>query len=345
MRLATLINLFSLHLSNKLRLLRGKPAIPYKWLIQLTNDCNSKCLNCEIWKINKNDPSLRERETTIPQYQSFFAKNGHQLKWLALSGGEITLFREMDTFVELIKIHSPNLKIITFTTNGLLPKKTLEIAKAFRGVASDLFVVISLDGDKENHDETRGIKGNYQLAQKTFELLQEHQIPCYFGMTLTHNNALWAEKAVTHIKSVSLVHSDGIYQKEVALHDDVISTSLKEMLKNYRIRKLSELGEYFYLKNALLFLNSKRTKLPIKCDVLNSSLHISPQGEILPCMYLGPIGNIKEEKSLEEMLDLEKTKNVREIIKNELCAKCWMNCYAPHSILEHPIKTIINAIS
>ena len=317
----------------------GKSPIPYKWLIQLTNDCNSRCESCDIWKINKNDPVKKSQESSLSDYQKFFDNSGQTLRWLSLSGGEITLFQYLGEFASLVREYCPNLRIITFTTNGLNPEKILEIADKLQGLAKDMFIVISLDGDEKLHDQLRGVPGNYEKAHKSYQLLKDAGFTVYFGTTLNNNNQKWIEENAEKLKSVSLIHSAGIFEKNNLINDEKLAQSLKTIVKSYKIKSLSELGEYFYLKLGIQFLRSGRKELPIRCDSLNSSLHISPYGEIKPCMYLPAIGNIKN-ITLNECLNSEEAILMREKIAKELCPKCWMNCYAPHSILQHPVQTL-----
>ena len=67
-----------------------------------------------------------------------------------------------------------------------------------------------------------------------------------------------------------------------------------------------------------------------------------PNGDIKPCMFMKSLGNIKNE-NFKEVYNSENTNLIREEIKKNNCPKCWMNCYSPHSIMQHPIKSIYNS--
>ena len=77
--------------------------------------------------------------------------------------------------------------------------------------------------------------------------------------------------------------------------------------------------------------------------MINSSLHLMPNGDVKPCMFMDKIGNIRED-SLTYILNKKNTKRVLEEIKKNNCPKCWMNCYSPHSIMQHPIKSLVKLI-
>lgn len=339
MSLSTFILILFCHLRNSYRNWLGRHPIPYKWLIQLTNDCNSRCQTCNIWNINKTDPELKAQESSLEHYQRLFQTSGRDLRWLSLSGGEVSIYQDIEELSLLIKNNCPHLRIITFTTNGLNPERILEIASKLKPLAVNLFIVISLDGDKELHDKLRGVSGNYDKAQKSYQLLKAEGYTVYFGATLNNSNQHWLENNVDSIKSISLIHSDGIYGRSNQVDDHQLAQALQKIVKKYHIKSLSELGEYLYLKLGINFLRSGRGKLPLTCDSLHSSLHFSPHGDIKPCMYLAPVGNIKK-NTLDECLATHEAQVVRERIKKEMCPKCWMNCYAPHSILQHPWQTL-----
>lgn len=335
------MTLFICHLKNRWRLMRGHAPRPYKWLIQLTNDCNSRCGTCDIWRLYKDNPELQSRELAIDKYRELFQQNGADLRWLAFSGGEVTLYPYWDEILELVKEYCPNLLIVTFTTNALLPKKVLELAQKLKTLKANLFVVLSLDGDEQLHDKLRGVKGNAQLVQETKTLLEQAQIKVYLGATLSGENAdFWMKYTSSKAQSYSLVHSGGIFEKEVELEDTKILSALRVILKKYPIRSLEALGEYLYLRLSKNFLKRERKTLPLPCASLKSSLHLTPYGEVKACMFMPVVGSLKDQ-SLNQILSSEEATRQLEQIRNEQCPRCWMNCYAPHSILEHPLKTLL----
>jgi MoaA/NifB/PqqE/SkfB family radical SAM enzyme len=344
MKIFFLIEIFILHLKNRLRSFAGFAPIPYKWLLQLTNDCNSKCVSCDIWKINKVNTELKKHESNLSDYEKLFKQSGAGLRWLALSGGEISLYDDFDNFLLLVKKYCPKLKLLTFTTNGIMTERILSIAMQIKNQGINSFVVISMDGDEKIHDASRGITGNYKLATALFNELKAGGVNVLYGATLNSLNVqYWVENLSEDVKSISLIHTDGIYNKKIATDDESLFNGLKAIMKRYKIKTLSELGEFVYLRLAIVFLKDKRLKTPIPCNVLSSSIHVYPNGDVHPCMYLPKIGNIKKE-SLEEMISGKEAYKQRDNIKNGNCAKCWMNCYAPHSISESPFRSIAGVI-
>lgn len=336
--------IFYLHFKNCFRNFFNLAPVPYKWLIQLTNDCNSKCLSCDIWKINIDNSELKKQELTLADYEKLFKESGKNLKWLALSGGEISLYKDFTKFLLLVKKYCPSLRMITFTTNGIRADEIYSIAMQIKALKINYFVVISLDGNEVIHDKTRGIRGNYKLATKLFNDLKKAKINVYYGTTLnSFNIEYWKNNLSDEVKSISLIHNDGIYKKSNEINDESLFIGLRDILSKYSVKNFSTLGEFIYLRLALIFLKGKRRNTPIPCNVLSSSLHIYPNGDIHPCMYLPKLGNVKDD-FLENLTCTREAQIQRENIKNGHCPKCWMNCYAPHSIIEFPMKSIVGVV-
>jgi sulfatase maturation enzyme AslB (radical SAM superfamily) len=222
-------------------------------------------------------------------------------------------------------------------------ERIIKIARFIKNHKIDFFVVISLDGDKSLHDSLRGIKGNYESAQQCYRILKSEGITCYYGLTLGERNAQYVKdkyKDIAHdVKAVSLEHSGGIYQAENDLAGSTAIQALDSILKNYSIQSMSEIIEWLYLKLGHYFLRHARNKIPVPCEVLSTSLHIMPNGDVHPCMFLPALSNVKT-SSLSATLSSSKARELREKIRREECPRCWMNCYAPHSIMHHPIKSI-----
>ncbi len=344
MRVSTILRVGQKNAEIQLRKLLGRPARPYKVLLELTYDCNSRCKTCDIWKTPF---KLKKQHIQLPEIEATLKELGSDLVWLALSGGEITLYENFDQVVALCKKHNPKLSLVTFTTNGIIPEKALEYARTLKEAGYDLFVTVSLDGDKDTHDRIRGIPGNYESAQRTFELLKRARIPTHYGITIGDDNREFIEKQYSSyrdsMKAITFVSSGGIYAKSNSVDRGKRLDSLKTVLKAYRVRSPGEWIEKLFLRLAYRFFAQDEKRLPIPCEVIHSSLHIRPNGDIHPCMFLPPLGNIKR-NSLRETLASTSTTEALEKIRQEKCPKCWLNCYAPHSILLHPLKSITAAL-
>ncbi|PIK14067.1 radical SAM protein [Halobacteriovorax sp. JY17] len=347
MKLTTIISIVLINIKHRIFFLLGRVdlIVPYKILIQTTNDCNSKCDSCHIWKINKNK-SLKEKEIQIKHYENLFKNYGKNLYWLSLSGGELTLDNNVEELIRLADKYCKNLKMIAFTTNGLLPNRVLKIAEIIRSYGIDHFITISLDGDEKIHDKVRGVSGNYRKAFDTFNLLKTKKFNTHFGITISDENYEFIrdeyERYSDSIKAVTFVNSGGIYNTENVIDSRKLLSSLRTILKRYQVFSLGDFWEKLYIRLALKFVQEGQKRNLIPCSAGLSSIHISPYGEVGPCMYLDSYSNIKEIDFFNKLLDKN---NIPARMDPYLgnCQKCWMNCYAPHSMMLSPFKTLFEA--
>ena len=337
MKTSSIIKIISINAVNWIKKLFNLKIKPYKVLINLTDLCNSRCTFCDIWKIKP------VNEINISDIEKLFKDMNKNLVWLALSGGEVTLVKYFYEMVDLAKKNCPNLKILAFTTNALLIERTIKYAKYAKDKGLDVLITISLDGDQKLHDELRGVPGNYKKCEELYKRLKELGINCHYGLTASGSNSKFIEEKYHHykdtIRAITFVHSEGIYNKKNQSDDINILESIKIINKNYIIKNLQEIIEKIHIKISYFFLKNNRNKNIITCDVLDSSIHIMPNGDLKPCMFMNSLGNIREE-DFNSITNSEKYEKTRKLIKKNQCPKCWMNCYSVHSIMQNPIKSL-----
>lgn len=318
------------------------PVRPYKWLLELTLECNSRCVSCSIWKTRAR---IKRQQLSLLEIEALFAQNGHDLAWLALSGGEITRYDQFATVLELAKRFCQNLRLVTFTTNGLLPHKALEYAQAVRTAGFDSFITISLDGDEETHDRLRGVQGNHRSAWQTYHLLRSHGIGVHFGITLSSANVGFVERRYgelrTAIRAVTIEHEQGIYAQANNIDDTAIARSLLVIDGAYRPSTLGEWIEKCYVALGREFVRRQRSTNVIPCAAGRAALHIRPDGTTLACMFLQPLGNVRHGTTLRALINSKAGSKLLAQVDSGQCPHCWMNCYAPHSILLSPFASAI----
>ena len=208
----------------------------------------------------------------------------------------------------------------------------------------DLLVTISLDGDKNLHDRVRGVPGNYDKCIALYDDLKKMGVNVNYGITVSSENKDFIQneyhKMRHSIKAVTFVHDGGIYMKTNEVDNKPILDSLRHIVKNYSIDSISEIIEYIHLKISTYYLLLERRTNIIPCEVLNTSVHVMPDGGVHPCMYLNKIGNIKDDK-INDVLFSKEAHHLRRQIKKDNCPHCWLNCYSPYSIMQHPLKSIV----
>jgi len=146
--------------------------LPMNYTLSLTYQCNSRCATCNIWR--------RERvnELTIKEWEKILVSLGDSPYWVTLSGGEPLLRSESVAIAKRVcRLTHP--AVLNIPTNGLLPTR---IAKSVREIAVsspnvDVVVNLSLDGWEEDHDQIRGVSGNFKRAVETYRRLRALNAP------------------------------------------------------------------------------------------------------------------------------------------------------------------------
>lgn len=134
-------------------------AEPYKLtelpilLLSIHENCNCRCLMCDIWK----RPPGKELELSgLVQFrQSIMSLH---VREVVLTGGEPLLHSNFDALCEFLK--SCEVKLTLLTTGLLLERRAETVVRWVDEV------IISLDGPENIHDEIRRVRHAFELIRK-----------------------------------------------------------------------------------------------------------------------------------------------------------------------------------
>lgn len=320
---------------NMYRLLNFPRIMPINYTISLLYECNSRCKTCNIY--NKSAQNL-----TLSEYKLIFKRIGRSPYWITLSGGEPFLRDDLLEICKLIyKYNKP--KIINIPTNGLLSDKIVETVKELTNICkkSEIIVNLSIDGIGDQHDELRGVKGNYQRAINTYKDLRKikaknltvgiHTVISKFNVTsfpaiVDHLISLHPDSYITEIAE---------QREELATIDDDISPTpiqyytaidyLIHRIKNsedYKKSRLTRITQAFRIEYYNLVKQILRDKTQvIPCFAGIASGQISPDGEVWACCIKAKsMGSLRENDYKFKKIWFSKTmKNERKSIRNKEC--------------------------
>ncbi len=293
---------------------------PLSLTVSITQKCNSKCKTCNIWKDPRNDrPSA---ELSLDEYEKIFSSIGHSVIWYTLSGGEPFLRRDIVEIARLIVKHSDP-KVMIIPTNGLLGKKIVQATEGILNILSPhttLIVNVSLDGIGKNHDEIRGIPGNFPKFLETFNALKElkkkyphsfelgvHSVVSRFNVANLMElfdyikNNLGPDSYICEIaenREELLNVNDNItppidaYEKTIRPLQQEIRENL---LHNKGITGIIQAFRLKYYDYVITEIKEKRRIIP--CYAGRVSAHISPWGDVWPCCilaYKADMGNLRD---------------------------------------------------
>jgi len=321
--------------------------LPINITVSVTNLCNSRCKTCYIWNFYHLQPRFKEKELETWEFDKIFDSLGNSVFWATLSGGEPYLRPDLPQICEAL---SENCRpsIINIPTNSLLPE-TIEdkTKKILEGCDSPTLIVnLSLDGLKEEHDNIRGVPGNFEKFLDTYNRLTKlkpefpnfhvgiHSVVSKYNINRLFNVYEYAKN----------LHSDS-YITEVAEHrtelfnkDKDISPSsedyaafvegLTQRLKNdgYRfgdsVSRTTQAFRLTYYQIAAEVLRKHRQI--VSCYAGYASCQVSAYGDVWPCCILGydySMGNLREnDYDFRKIWFSQRAQDVRNYIKGKNCA-------------------------
>jgi MoaA/NifB/PqqE/SkfB family radical SAM enzyme len=320
--------------------------MPFMLTVSVTNQCNSKCKTCNIWKIYNDNPLLLKDELSLNEYDSIFKNIGDSIIWYNLSGGEPFLRKDLSQICKIMYENS-NPKFFTIPTNGLLPKLIIEKTKGILDYCEDVKLVLNVSVDEINskHDEIRGVEGNFKKIVETIQGLKELKLE-YKNLDLGIHSVI-SKYNVKNLSSVydiitnelgpdSYICSPAQNRSELLNENEDIAPDIESYEKwvdklqsntkqNYMVKKgIPKLIQAVRLKYYDLAIKElKQKKQIIPCYAGYASCQITPYGDVWPCCtlaYEANMGNLRENNyNLKKIWHSEKAGIIRTGIKKGLC--------------------------
>ena len=298
----------------------GRPILlPFNYTISVTYRCNSRCKTCKIWKIQYKIPV--EMELTLDEWCKVLKSLGNSPYWITVSGGEPFLRKDLVEIIDIMDTYNKP-KIINIPTNGLLWKIIPEKVKQILEVISPKTILIinfSLDGVGKDHDEIRGVPGNYSCLIKSYRETKRlkdkycnlivgihtvisswnvYKIPIIYETVMKE---LKPDQYITEIaeernemenQGCAITPSPEEFGKIV----DFLITRIKDEFKIYGWRGLSTITQALriqYYKLAKYYYQTKKQQIPSYAGY--ASAQISPTGDVWECaVYATLMGNLRE---------------------------------------------------
>lgn len=317
--------------------------------IPITYDCNQKCKTCGIWKINKENPSLRDKEMTLEEFSKFLKIN--KLLWVAITGGEPYLKPGIHLFLqEAMK----GCSLVGVTTNGFNGERLQRVTWGCLGAVksnSVLAVNVSFEGPEALHDEIAGVKGSYQGALSTYRrLFQTSKGDRRLKVGISYTTSYFNQGRFGEFKEGlgrefpgyggfhygiaqgALFYNWGKYRRVIPDYIEV-----KKFVEEVRSNYPSRLNPFSWVSDKYLdgLVNGRRPK----CVAGQYSVMLDPYWNVYPCMFMcptNPIGNLRELGFDLKKIDYEES---RELV-NGCESPCWTPCEAYPTIAFRPWRVL-----
>lgn len=314
--------------------------------IPVTYDCNQKCKTCGIWDLNKGEDSRKREELTLEEFSQFCRTN--DILWIALTGGESFLRKDMDEVLSIAMSHSNFVSVVTngFSANKIV--RDVEGALALPVSKATITVSVSFNGPELVHDEIAGVKGSYRRARETYKELEELKHPrlrVNISYTSSNFNLGKFEGFTKEFgKPIGIADLTYLVAQDSPSYfrtdwEKVIPPTLREtqelikgLLPTYKVSSVFDFIGKKYLEG---WLNGHR----VGCVAGTYNLMFDPYWNAYPCMFYcptEPIGNLREVGWDIRNLDFKKC---RELVDN--CkSPCWTPCETFSTMLFRPWRCL-----
>ncbi|MDY2959831.1 MAG: radical SAM protein [Hornefia sp.] len=297
----------------------------YSATFELTYDCNERCIHCyanfPTEEKNVNVVSLQKYKSVIDELYAMKCLH------LAFTGGDPFLYED---FFEVFKYSRSKGFVCDIFTNGLYlynNSKTLDEILSLRPRA---FYISLYGSNPETHDYITNVVGSFKKTTEVIKKIKAAEIPVVLNVMVLNTNchdvqgimALAEELGVDYRISISVIN-----------RNDGDATP-----NNYRVKDTETIGNILRIVNKKLYSMDKEstvyTRGEYMCGAGVTSLCISPDGTVFPCVSLkNPLGNIYEDsltacwngeprKKLRDSLKWEKTKECYNCKYSEVCLHC-----------------------
>ena len=287
----------------------GRPRmLPFSVVASVSYRCNSRCQTCNVWQ----RPS---DEMTAAEWRRVFANLGRAPFYLTFTGGEPFLRADLHELVIAgAELCRPS--VITIPTNGLLTGRIIDYIGQICTAApwSQIGLNLSLDGVGPEHDEIRGVPGNWKRAMETWQGLK--------ALQAGHKNLVLSVHTVVSRLNVGRIRDivEGLaslepdsYITEVAEERVELGTIgwvitptpeeygpvadyLSARARAVPAKGLARFTQAFraqYYQLARRILQEQRQVIP--CQAGWASGHIAPDGDVWTCCVRAePIGNLRQ---------------------------------------------------
>jgi len=285
------------------------PLRPIRAAIKVTHNCNSRCITCYAWKEKSQDElTAAELSDALCQLRALGITD------LSLSGGEPLLRDDLPAIVS--KARDLKFDRIHLSTNGLLLTRERAEQLVESGVTS---FYLSLNGNEDVHDMTRGIRGAYARTIGALETLVKLRASRFPHLEMSVTTIVMGLTLDQVVEVANICRQWGVGLSLAPLDtanpwQDAISADLTIMRQEQLDHVIGELhrmkraypslihdshSSLEYVRHHLA--DSKREDIP--CYLGYLTIYVGAHGEVFPgCWALPPVGNLRQ-ASLKQVIN------------------------------------------
>jgi Fe-coproporphyrin III synthase len=302
--------------------------------------CNCRCVMCDIWKANAEKRELSVDD--IRKHVGSFKNLG--VKRVALSGGEALMHTNLWALCEALK--GIGIKISLLSTGITLRNHATEVIKNCDDV------IVSLDGSPPIHDQIRNLPNAFaklaegvralKVLNASFKVtgrcvIQKSNFKDFEGILMTayelgfnQISFLPADVSSTAFNRPEPWQKEKVVEVALNLEEaEELETIIKSSNKKFEDlyinnfiaespQKLLQIVHYFKAVSSAAPFPKRKCNAPWVSAVIESN------GDVLPCFFHKPYGNVND-NGFDAIINSEKAVRFRkelDVSKDSICEKC-----------------------
>lgn len=329
----------------------------------VTRRCNARCPYCFYLESDSANNQITDvsnpDELSLEEIQRLSPSFG-RLLWLAFSGGEIFLRRDL---VEISQIFYDTNKpsIMLFPTNGLMPDLIREKIEQIliNSPKSVIVIKLSIDDLYDRHDSLRNTPKSFEKTLQTYDVLSPllDKYPNFelgVNTVFCSDNQDHMDEIIDYVESMEYINthtismirgslSDTHYQQNLDLekYTHAVNRLAKNMRDStnarYRFKGAGIKAAQDVIQRRLIYKTLEEQRRQIPCYAGRSNIVMTETGEIYPCEILtDSYGNVRNHNyDIGKVLNTTEARVSNLAIDAELC-HCTHECNMMTNILLNP---------
>lgn len=313
--------------------LQNKRDFPYVINFPITDNCDSKCVMCNVWK-EKVDDELSADEIG----EIFSDKLYKEVKHIGISGGEPTLRKDLPECIVRILQSLPRLESLSITSHGYHTERWERVLPAILDAVKEhqiaFSVNLSFDGIGKTHDAIRGVNGAFERVNATMQFLKEHGVKVQMQCTVSKGNVYHVGKVLNfaienrvevifrRATTIARLYNDSVISDVVLnRHENsyLADFFLEPRLHNYTV---SPSRRMYYKRMAKLLSKNTHTRT-FPCYFQNEGLFLTSKGELYNCsVSANKLGEVRADKDSSAAYWSQHADDVVNNLKNNTCRTC-----------------------
>ncbi|WP_157976707.1 polysaccharide pyruvyl transferase family protein [Parahaliea mediterranea] len=310
---------------------RGEVGKPTLVNFPITDNCNSRCLMCNVWQENV------EGELNTNEIFSIFSADAFsEVAHIGVSGGEPTLRKDLVASVESLLEALPKLQSLSITSHGYHYRRWSRfigpIKTACQRAGVELVLNLSVDGVGEQHNEVRGIESAFERVGKTLTIFKNEGVRVQLQCTVSRANVYGTGRVLAFARQegVEVIFRCATFIERLANGNLVdgfsLNTAERSFLADlYRspdlIAQTRSAGRRLYYKKMAVWLLEGGAR-PMPCYFQNEGILVTSLGEAYPCSVSDlRLGNLRND-SAYDVVSSEAAFTKRAQVKSRDCSSC-----------------------